>query len=111
MLKTIEYKNWKVRQAGIIEAQRRQSFITAMDAAIAKNETFDAAEFGARYAYSCMACVYPVMSYEEFTELPEEESTMLITLVWEVNPHWNIAPQDKKKSEETPSDGTNASEN
>lgn len=99
--KTEAYKNWIVTEAGFLEAQRRYVMIDEMEPAITANPEMESAELTARRIYPLFACVIPApKSFDEFCDIPDDDSLELFGLVDKLNPHWlGRERMSEKKSE------------
>lgn len=100
MLQTKQVGKYTVSQAGMIHAVRR----TNLYKEFAQNaEKYDPETLAAMAVYPLIAgCVSPLITVDEFMEMPEQELDALTVVVMELNPHWFEIPDQEKKTETPP---------
>lgn len=104
--KTETFEIWTAIVAGVIEDTRRVIFAQEQ-IKIINEAKLDPAEMGVRLMYPLMACVTPLITWEEFISLPPRVVDGIARAVVAVNPEWDVTGElTEKKSEAKPNDGT-----
>jgi hypothetical protein len=96
MLETKQVGEYVVSQAGMREAVRRVSMLNKLQETA---ENYDDETLTALAIYPHIAgCVTPIISIDEFIQIPEQVLDELSTAAMELNPHWFIVPEQEKKT-------------
>jgi hypothetical protein len=104
MLQTKQVGKYTVSQAGMRESVRRVNMVKRLQEQLDK---YDDETFQALSLYPHLAgCITPVISIDEFMEMPEQELDALTIAVMELNPHWFALPDQEKKTETPPPPST-----
>lgn len=97
MLETKQYKSYTVTQAGIRESVRRVNMVKAIGEMHANGELDDVTLTALSVYPHIAACVSPLISVDEFLQIPERELDALSQVAMELNPHWfDVAGIEKK---------------
>lgn len=110
MLQTKQVGDYVVSQAGMIHAVRRVNMVKKLQEAASQ---YDEETLTALAVYPHIAgCVSPIISIEQFMEMPETQLDALTVAAMELNPHWFSVPEEdqEKKTETPPSESTPDSE-
>ena len=96
MLHTKTVGIYTVSQAGMREAVRRVGMMQELQNS---QEMYDLETLTALSIYPNIAgCIQPLISIEDFMQMPEQELDSLSAAVMELNPHWFAVPDQEKKT-------------
>jgi hypothetical protein len=103
--------SYVVKEAAMRESIRRTNMIQSAQRYIdAHPEDTELKDF--LFVWPFVAgCTTPLISIEQFLEIPEAIVEELSKAAMEVNPHWFEVPDQEKKTEEPQTESTNNSEN
>lgn len=91
---------WVLKEAAGREAIRRVNMAESAKAWIVQHpEDAEAEQILGLYPHIA-GCAWPIISIEQFLELPETLLDELSNAAMSLNPHWFVAPDDEKKKEE-----------
>ena len=99
------YAHWTAIEAGIIEDTRRHVWANQQIKVITEN-TPDEIETGVRLLYPLMACISPVVTWDEFIALPSAISDELARAAVAVNPNWDTTGMLTEEKKSNQPDGT-----
>lgn len=109
VLKTKQVQSFTVSEASMRHAFRRVEMIKHVQGLVERNE-IDPEVAPALAIYPHLAgCVTPIISVEQFLEMPEVILDELMQAVMELNPHWFPKPDQEKKTGETQTESTDTS--
>ena len=92
--------NWVLKEAAGREAIRRVNMAESAKTWIAANpEDAEAAQILLLYPHIA-GCAWPIISIEQFLELPELMLDELSNTAMQLNAHWFIDPNAEKKTDE-----------
>ena len=103
--------NYTVKEAAMREAIRRTNMIKSVELYIADHPAdTELKEF--LFVYPFVAgCTTPLITIEQFMEIPESIVEELSKAAMDVNPHWFTLPDQEKKTDEPPPTSTSDSVN
>ena len=91
---------WTLKEAAGREAIRRVNMAESAKAWIANHpEDTEAEQILGLYPHIA-GCAWPIISIEQFLELPETMLDELSNAAMEINPHWFVSPDQEKKTDE-----------
>jgi hypothetical protein len=95
MLKTKQVGIYTVSEAGMLQAVRRVGMLKQLET----NPPDSDDERQALQMWAVVAgCTIPIISRDEFLQIPETELDVLVQAVQEMNPHWfGMEPEQAKK--------------
>jgi hypothetical protein len=93
---------WVLKEAAGREAIRRVNMAESAKAWIVQHpEDAEAEQILGLYPHIA-GCAWPIISIEQFLELPETLLDELSNAAMSLNPHWFVAPDQEKKTNEQP---------
>jgi hypothetical protein len=93
---------WVLKEAAGREAIRRVNMAESVKAWIeAHPEDTEAEQILGLYPHIA-GCAWPIISIDQFLELPETMLDQLSKTAMELNAHWFVAPDAEKKTDEPP---------
>ena len=91
---------WVLKEAAGREAIRRVNMAESAKAWCANHpEDTEAEQILGLYPHIA-GCAWPIISIEQFLELPETLLDELSNAAMKINPHWFVAPDQEKKTDE-----------
>ena len=91
---------WTLKEAAGREAIRRVNMAESAKAWISNHpEDTEAEQILGLYPHIA-GCAWPIISIDQFLELPETVLDELSNAAMKINPHWFVAPDQEKKTDE-----------
>lgn len=95
-----------VREASMREAVRRINMVTQMQDYLKQYpDDLELAQALSPYPFVA-GCTQPIISIDQFLEMPEVVLDELSQAAMELNPHWFVMPDQEKKINEPPATST-----
>lgn len=107
--KSVRIAPYTVVEAAVYEAIRRVSLADKIKMWIEENTTDPDMITAVGIYPHIAACTQPLMSIEEYFEIPETMLDQLTRAAMELNPHWFEVPDQEKKTDEPLSKSTDGS--
>ncbi len=92
---------WTFKEAAIREAIRKSNMAKSVIVYLGDDADEELANALSLYPFIAGCCL-PIITIDEFLEIPETVVDEMSKAVIELNPHWIVMPDQEKKTDEQP---------